>query len=358
MISKWAGGIGLHVHNVRASGSHIRGTNGTSNGLVPMLVFNNTAKYVDQCIVPDTYLYTTDGPKKIENVIAGETKIMNDKGFTEVIDNVLEHPYNGRIFEIETMHSLYPLKITEEHPVLCLSGQTKGLNYNVIKNRLDKKIISNEWKDVKDLTTDDMLVYKIPKYEKDIENISEDDCYFYGVLLGDGCLDNLNQTGYISLHTINKNYILEFCEKYLSDRCIQYKVNIQENTTRIRWNKNIAIPFRYAEVYDENKEKYIANKWLHLPLIKVKNIIKGLIDTDGSKGNELAFDNTSQKLVESLKYLLLRLGVPTSGYVRNRIGESHNTKNGLIENKKISYCLRIPKTDIIGSIFSIENGDC
>ena len=48
-ISKWAGGIGLHVHNVRASGSHIRGTNGTSNGLVPMLrVFNNTARYVDQ----------------------------------------------------------------------------------------------------------------------------------------------------------------------------------------------------------------------------------------------------------------------------------------------------------------------
>tara|TARA_B110001450_G_scaffold233285_1_gene236477 strand:+ start:1644 stop:4190 length:2547 start_codon:yes stop_codon:yes gene_type:complete len=48
-ISKWAGGIGLHIHNVRATGSHIRGTNGTSNGIVPMLrVFNMTARYVDQ----------------------------------------------------------------------------------------------------------------------------------------------------------------------------------------------------------------------------------------------------------------------------------------------------------------------
>jgi ribonucleoside-diphosphate reductase alpha subunit len=48
-ISKYAGGIGLHVHNVRARGSLIRGTNGQSNGLVPMLrVFNNTARYVDQ----------------------------------------------------------------------------------------------------------------------------------------------------------------------------------------------------------------------------------------------------------------------------------------------------------------------
>ena len=49
LISKYAGGIGLHIHNIRAKGTHIHGTNGTSNGLVPMLrVFNNTARYVDQ----------------------------------------------------------------------------------------------------------------------------------------------------------------------------------------------------------------------------------------------------------------------------------------------------------------------
>ena len=48
-ISKYAGGIGLHIHNVRAKGTHIQGTNGTSNGIVPMLrVFNNTARYIDQ----------------------------------------------------------------------------------------------------------------------------------------------------------------------------------------------------------------------------------------------------------------------------------------------------------------------
>ena len=48
-ISKWAGGIGLHIHNVRAAGSLIRGTNGSSTGIIPMLrVFNNTARYIDQ----------------------------------------------------------------------------------------------------------------------------------------------------------------------------------------------------------------------------------------------------------------------------------------------------------------------
>lgn len=49
LISKYAGGIGLHIHQIRANGSHIRGTNGTSNGIIPMLrVFNNTARYIDQ----------------------------------------------------------------------------------------------------------------------------------------------------------------------------------------------------------------------------------------------------------------------------------------------------------------------
>ena len=49
LISKYAGGIGLHIHNIRAKGSHIKGTNGKTNGIVPMLrVFNNTARYIDQ----------------------------------------------------------------------------------------------------------------------------------------------------------------------------------------------------------------------------------------------------------------------------------------------------------------------
>jgi len=49
LISQSAGGIGLSIHNIRAMGSYIKGTNGTSNGIVPMLrVFNDTARYVDQ----------------------------------------------------------------------------------------------------------------------------------------------------------------------------------------------------------------------------------------------------------------------------------------------------------------------
>lgn len=49
IISKYAGGIGIHIHNIRATGTHIKGTNGHSNGIIPMLqVYNATARYCDQ----------------------------------------------------------------------------------------------------------------------------------------------------------------------------------------------------------------------------------------------------------------------------------------------------------------------
>lgn len=355
LISKWAGGIGMHIHNVRASGSHIRGTNGNSNGIVPMLkVFNHTAKYVDQCVHPETIIYTTQGPKQIQHCIMGETEIINMTGNEEVIQNVLEHHYEGEALEIKSMHSIHPLIITPEHPVYVLSNQPKGLNFKVIQNRLDKKICDFEWIDAKDLTKNDMFVYPIPKYEKDIFNIHQEDCYMYGIILGDGCVNNKTEaSGYVSMHTTNKKHISEFMEKYFQDTCTQYNITIEDNTTRVRWNKNLNLPFRYNDVYDENKEKRIQNRWLNLPIEKSKFILKGLIDTDGCNKNELTFDSTSYQLIESVRYLCMKLGVLTSGYIRDRRGESHETARGKIENKKIAYCLRIPKTREICDLMNI-----
>jgi ribonucleoside-diphosphate reductase alpha subunit len=356
LISKWAGGIGLHIHNVRATNSQIRGTNGTSNGIVPMLrVFNNTAKYVDQCVVPETYIYTTQGPIEIQNCSYGETQVFNLTGGVETIENVLEHAYEGQIYSIETMHSIDNLRITPEHPVYALVGQSRGLNYSVIENRLNKNISKFEWIDAKDLTNDDMLVYKIPNYSADIDAITADDCYMYGVILGDGCMSNADQNGYISLHSTNKKHILDFAIKYFENKCIEYRIDTNENITRIRWNKNINMPFRYSDVYDSNKTKRVHHKWLNLPVEKSKYILKGLIDTDGCNNNELTFDSTSRNLIESVRFICLKLGILTSGYVRDRVGESHTSSAGsLIINKKIAYCLRIPKTQTICDLINIE----
>jgi len=201
-ISKWAGGIGLHIHNVRATGSHIQGTNGTSNGIVPMLrVFNNTAKYVDQCVIPETIIYTTDGPKEIQHCVSGETAIFNLTGQTEIIKNVLEYDYQGELLEIEIQPSYQPEFETalQEGDCSKLSVELPVENANSVSfelfNRLkitpehpiyvskDNSAEQFEWIDAKDLNENDMVVYTIPEYEKDISTISSDDCYLYGILL-------------------------------------------------------------------------------------------------------------------------------------------------------------------------------
>ena len=62
LISKYSGGIGLHIHNIRAKVSHIQGTNGVTDVIVPMLrVFNDTARYVDKCLHPNSIIYTKQG---------------------------------------------------------------------------------------------------------------------------------------------------------------------------------------------------------------------------------------------------------------------------------------------------------
>ena len=357
-ISKWAGGIGLHVHNIRAKGSHIQGTNGISNGLVPMLrVFNNTARYVDQCVIPETIIYTTQGPIEIQHCSFGETQIFNLNGDVETIENVLEHPYDGEILNIDTMYSIACLQITPEHPIFVLRNQTKDINYNIIKNRIDKHIINFEWTEAKDLDLNDMIVYSIPKNNIDIVNISEEDCFMYGIIIGHGCMNNNDQNGYISLHTFNKKHLLDFAINYFENKCVQYRIYINDNTTRISWNKNINMRFRYNDIYDSNKEKRLHPKWLNLPVNKSKFILKGLLETDGCIHKELVFDSTSRNLIECVRFICLKLGILTSGYIRDRIGETHETSKGSITNRKINYCLRVPKTKEICELMNIQYDD-
>lgn len=125
LISKWAGGIGMHIHNIRASGSHIHGTNGSSNGIVPMLrVFNNTAKYVDQCLTPDSIIYCKDGKKCIKDVIVGD-EVLNDDGIYRPVSNILNYPnYSGPLYTIKIHYenTTSQISVTDMHPFWTKRG--------------------------------------------------------------------------------------------------------------------------------------------------------------------------------------------------------------------------------------------
>lgn len=359
-ISKWAGGIGLHIHNVRAKNSKIVGTNGTSNGLVPMLrVYNNTARYVDQCVVPGTYIYTMNGPKQIQYLETGVDHIYNEKGGLEVVGNVLEHAYSGGILSIKTMHSIEPMKITGEHPVLSVLNQHKGTSFKVIKNRLSKKLAQIEYNEANKLNEDSLVAYSIPQHNVDIEHITQDDCYAYGLMLGDGYMSNSNRQCSVTFGTHSKSEQIEFFKKYLDHKVIHYTIsnngNVNGNTTKIIWTRCVDFPFKYGDLYNSEKEKCICTRMINLPTNKVKYIVKGLLMSDGCLHKEVVFDSTSRVLIEQMRFMLMKMETLTSGYIRDRRGETHEIHDGeYITTKKISYVLRVPKTKAICELLNLE----
>ena len=348
-ISKYAGGIGLHCHNIRARGSIIKGTNGMSNGLVPMLrVFNNTARYVDQCFVPGTIIYTKNGPKAIEDVGVSDA-VLASTGNYENVRLPIRHEYSGQMLDIQVKNAVYPVRVSPEHQVLALKGQAKGLNFDVIRNRLEKNIATAEFSDARDLLKGDFLVYPIPQYENDIVSVTEEDCRLYGIMLGDGHISG--SVSGVCLNTTTKQHTCDFVVQYLENRGIKPNIYTDENTVRVKWaTTSPGFKFTAAQLYDENKQKRVDPAWLHLPLNKVKQIVRGIIETDGCVGTkEIAVELSSYPLIEALRYMLLRLGALASGYERNRVGNVSTTRD--IMTNLPTAVLRVPRTPEILEMF-------
>lgn len=349
MISKHAGGIGLHIHNIRAKGALIRGTNGTSNGIVPMLRnFNDTARYVDQCFTPDTIVYTEQGPKFIEDVNVTD-KVLTSEGIYYKVKMPVRHEYNGKMLEINVKNSIYPVRVTPEHQIMALQGQAKGLNFDVIRNRLEKSISKPEFVNAGELHEGDFVVFPIPTFEQDIEEISEDDCRFYGIMLGDGHISS-SASG-VCLNDVTKISAIEFVSQYLTERGIKFNTYNDGSCVDIKWST--ATPrfkFTRNQLYDLNGHKKWDNALLHLPLTKVKQIIRGIIETDGCIGEkEITIELTSLGLIESIRYVLLRMGALSSGYSRNRVGNVSSYKD--ITTKLPTNVIRVPRIKEITDMF-------
>lgn len=360
LISKYSGGIGLHIHNIRAKNSHIKGTNGKTDGLVPMLrVFNNTARYVNQCFTPDTWVYSNRGPVQMENITTNDELITIDGSFKKV-NEIIINQVDKEILEIRITNSMFPVRVTKEHDLYLIKNQTKMLNYNVIKNRLQQKIIKPDYYNASELCENDLVGFPLPTFEID-NDLDDIDYYkFYGMMLGDGHICRNERESGITLGLDAKSDLIEFTKQYLNKRDIKFWENYKNNCVAIKWsnhnNKNLGLSREI--LYDNNNDnnKQITNDFLHLPKDKIIKIIEGLLRTDGSNLKELYFYNTSKTLIMQLRYLLLRLGILTSGNVQNNIGKSHITCYGdTITHKKISYCLRIPKHDVLREILNFTN---
>jgi len=279
-ISKWAGGIGLHIHNVRASGSHINGTNGSSNGIVPMLrVFNNTAKYVDQCLHPTTAIYTTQGPIMISEVVPGITAVFNRTGGTEIVDKVLEHSYSGNVVSISLEDvSNKPIMVTPEHPFYAVTRRSVD-NETLVKD-LDVGLVKMEWIDAAKLDPNtDLIVYPIPNYTVDNPALTEDICYIYGIILS-------GMKKYYS-HTLKLDYMKEVILyqteeniKLLADFFDRKFVKYRVEDFAFSFEANTNLPFVMSDFYNKTylNNLGIGKRWYFLPKNKIQRILDGIDD--------------------------------------------------------------------------------
>jgi len=168
MISKHAGGIGLHIHDIRAKGALIRGTNGTSNGIVPMLRnFNDTARYVDQCFTPDTLVYTDNGPQLISTILPGQKVLTSDNTHHMVLKQVV-HEFSGIMYAVQLKDHPVPVMVTEEHPILSVPSNGEPLN--TVLAQLKAGLVERDYHEVKEISVGDYAIFPGDKYVE-IESI-------------------------------------------------------------------------------------------------------------------------------------------------------------------------------------------
>src|SRR5437867_3533705 len=175
LLSKFAGGLGNDWTPVRALGSHIKGTNGKSQGVVPFLkVVNDTAVAVNQCFAPHTSVYTADGPKAIRDVRVGDLVLGASGNYREVSDKFV---YNQRepMLAIKVKHAIEPLHVTDGHPFWGLRGVPLEHSEEHTQACLAEGTMQPEWIDAGLLRKGDYIGQVIPTEVVPIPGLSEDD---------------------------------------------------------------------------------------------------------------------------------------------------------------------------------------
>lgn len=296
-ISKVGGGLGIHINNIRSKGSLIRGSNGVSDGIIPMLkVYNELSAYINQCFTPDTWVYSQKGPKQIKDITIDDNLITIDGSFKK-INEIIKNTVNKEILKIKTTNSLFPVKVTKEHELYLLKDCKKS-DYTVIKKGLQNGSIKPDYYSADKLTLDDLVGFPIPMHVLDNDNNDLDYYKFYGLMLHLG-----EKNGNEYKITFKKHTESLFIKYYLKKCNIEY------------WSGSNYYTFTETDSVTWTVKPHLNmdDSYLHLPKDKTLKLIEGLMC------NGDIFQHVSKKLVIQTRYLLLRMGILTTGYIKDDV---------------------------------------
>jgi ribonucleoside-diphosphate reductase alpha chain len=364
LLSKWAGGLGNDWSNVRALGSWIKGTNGKSQGVIPFLkVANDTLVAVNQCFSPSTLVHTAHGPQEISHIQVGDLVLGISGKYRSVLKKMV---YNQKdaMLSIKAKHSLEPMQVTDGHPFYAIQNVPMGQNNSRTLSWLHKNKVKALWVDAKQLKNGDYIAQVIPKEVNVIQGFNAEDARFYGILLGQGNISQ-NRKEFGIGGNPQKDEYLSFVKDYLCKRGIHFWTTQRGQTyQQIRWanqqdfmvygrtgtddfssEESSHFAFNEHDLYDKDGEKYIAARFSHLPPEQTLALIHGLIETKGnvSRPKEINFTSNIKSLAEGLRYQCLRLGIPTSGNMRER-EQSYSGER--IDGSKIEFTTTISQYDI------------
>ena len=357
-ISKYAGGIGLHIHNIRATGAEINKVPNMCKGILPMLkVFNDTAKYVCQCFTGDTMVFTNNGSKRIDNITTND-KVITIDGSLKKVNQIISNNIEKNILEVKTKLSIEPIKLTKEHNIYVIKRPYKTLNYSKIKERLHNNRLKPEFIKASELKESYLVGYPIQPFNNHNDEYTPDFYRIIGILIGDGYIHKRPNKAEVKFHLNNttKQHVVDFVKTYLDKHNIHYWTNVNNKCVSVGCSLSNLNGLKYNTVYNHEKEKYIHPKFFNLTQESSLKLLQGLLETDGCYYKELVYDTTSYQLSHDLKQLLLKFGIICSGYSSNNIGESHEIRPGeYITNRKICYTIRIPRIELFRSIITDPN---
>jgi ribonucleoside-diphosphate reductase alpha chain len=373
LLSKFAGGLGNDWTNVRAMGSHIKGTNGKSQGVVPFLkVVNDTAVAVNQCFAPDTPVYTARGVLPIREVRQGDLVLGQSGVYREVTDKLV-YEQRDAMLAIDVKHAIAPIEVTDAHPFWALTGVPLEQASERTHEWIAKGKIAPRWTDAGQLQVGDYVGFTIPTEIVAVDGLTDDDARLYGILLGDGHLSKEGRQWGVSGNPARDEH-LAFVRDYLQQRGVHYWETARGETyAQVHWAAGRGVvrdattgriagagphtlPFTYADLYDEQHRKRIAPRLAHLPRPQTRALLRGLLETDGgvSRGAEIYFTTASQPLAEGVRYQCLRLGVPVSGQCRRRDNEHTGTRSDgsaiTFRGTATAFDLRIPAVPEIAAL--------
>jgi ribonucleoside-diphosphate reductase alpha subunit len=173
MLSKFAGGIGVSQSRIRGRGALIKGTNGKSNGLVPWAhTLSGSVAAVNQCLHPDTLVYTEQGMKPIRQIIAGSDRVLGSTGHYRIVEEVLRYPASEeRSIALTVRHDGLPIVVTDGHPIYAITGAPLSTD---VRGDLEKGKIRPSWVEAGLLQVGDFVATPVPKL-RSVEGFSDAD---------------------------------------------------------------------------------------------------------------------------------------------------------------------------------------